>query len=921
MFSFVDTNANDGNATTYWEGAGGSYPNTLTVNLGFNANMTSIVLKLNPDNAWSTRTQTIQVLGHDQSGTTFNNLVSATSYTFSPASGNTVTIPVSATASTVQLKITTNSGASAGQIAEFQVFGSPAPNPDLTVTNLVWTPTGTIAEGTPVTFSAEVTNAGSGASPNSAHKVSFRVNGNEVAAGTATTSLAVNGKVTVAASAPWIGSFGTYNVEAVVDPDNSISELNETNNTYTQSLTLTQLPGPDLIVQSVTWNPPHPAPGNTVTFTAAVKNQGIDAATGSIGVRVVVGTTTLNGTLSGGLAGNTSANVTISGTWSATNGLTPITATVDPTNAIAEVNEANNGFNTSIGVSSAGPALPYVEIQAEDAVTNGTIIGPDRSYPSLAGEASGRKAVTLGAQGQYVEFTVPQNANSIVLRYSIPDSAQGTGQTAPLGFYIDGVKQPDLSLTSIYGWAYGGYPFNNTPTDLRPHHFYDEVHRLVGQMTPGTKVKVQVDPGNNASSYTIDLIDFEQVAPAASQPAGSLSLTDFGADPTGVNDATTATQTAVNTASSQGKVLWVPAGTYKINTQIHVDNVTIKGAGIWYSTFHFVNPYGDNEGFYGKFRQGSASQNVHLSDFAIFGEVIVRIDNDQINGIGGALSNSTVDNIWIEHTKCGMWLDGPMDNLQITNMRIRNQNADGVNFHQGVTNSSVSNSFFRNTGDDGLAMWSDSTNAPGYNTAVADENNSFSFNRVELPVLANGIALYGGKNNSVTDNYIADQQAEGGGIHVGNRFSPVTPVSGTITIARNVVVRCGSEDYYNGWDFGTGAIWFFALDQPLTATINVDDNKVIDSNYEAFNFMGNTITGITLNRNEVIGAGTYAIENRANTGSVTFNYLSATGLGRGGYLSTGTGMTVVEGTGNTGWSGTPVFVNPYPTPIYLPITY
>jgi hypothetical protein len=87
-------------------------------------------------------------------------------------------------------------------------------------------------------------------------------------------------------------------------------------------------------------------------------------------------------------------------------------------------------------------------------------------------------------------------------------------------------------------------------------------------------------------------------------------------------------------------------------------------------------------------------------------------------------------------------------------MRIRDQNADGVNFHKGITNSTVTQSMLRNTGDDGLAMWSDSNG-----TSIADANNSFTFNRVEIPVLANGIALYGGTNNSVTDNYVADQQA------------------------------------------------------------------------------------------------------------------------------------------------------------------
>src|SRR5947209_4464069 len=55
---------------------------------------------------------------------------------------------------------------------------------------------------------------------------------------------------------------------------------------------------------------------------------------------------------------------------------------------------------------SGGPALPYSELQAEDATTNGTHIDArnNRFYPGLANEAIGRQAITLSAQGQYVEF-------------------------------------------------------------------------------------------------------------------------------------------------------------------------------------------------------------------------------------------------------------------------------------------------------------------------------------------------------------------------------------------------------------------------------------------------------------------------------------------------------------------------------------
>ena len=174
---------------------------------------------------------------------------------------------------------------------------------------------------------------------------------------------------------------------------------------------------------------------------------------------------------------------------------------------------------------------------------------------------------------------------------------------------------------------------------------------------------------------------------------------------------------------------------------------------------------GDRIGFYGNYAP-NPSTNVHLADFAIFGNVQERNDADQVNGIGGALTNSTVDRVWIEHTKVGAWMDGPFDNLVMSGLRLRNFTADGVNFHDGVTNSRVTNSDIRNAGDDGLATWAEQN---------ADVNDSFDHNTVQYPILANGIAIYGGHDNFVTDNRVIDSGlTQGGGIHVAQRFASTT---------------------------------------------------------------------------------------------------------------------------------------------------
>ena len=177
------------------------------------------------------------------------------------------------------------------------------------------------------------------------------------------------------------------------------------------------------------------------------------------------------------------------------------------------------------------------------------------------------------------------------------------------------------------------------------------------------------------------------------------------------------------------------------------------------------------------------STNVHVSNLAVFGQVIDRDDGAQVNGFGGAMGGgSTIDNLWIQHTKVGMWFDGPFSGLTISGARILDTTADGINFHDGITNSTITNSFIRNTGDDGLALWSSGT---------ADANDTFSHDTVELPILANNFAIYGGHDNTITHDVGADTQTQGGGITIAMRFARRPRSGSTNTISNDTTLRAG----------------------------------------------------------------------------------------------------------------------------------
>jgi Pectate lyase superfamily protein len=501
--------------------------------------------------------------------------------------------------------------------------------------------------------------------------------------------------------------------------------------------------------------------------------------------------------------------------------------------------------------------VPFVEYQAETAVTDGTVLGPSRTFGTLAAEASGRKAVRLQA-GQYVEFTLSEPANAVDVRYSVPDSS-----TSRLDVVADGRPLALLSITSRYSWFYGGYPFTNDPRDGGAHHFYDDARTLLGATLPrGTKVRLVA-----TAPTVLDLADFEQVAPPQAQPAGSVAVTDFGADPTGWRDSTAAFQSAIGSGRSFGRPVWIPVGTFKITAHLIADGVTLEGAGPWYSVLT-----GDGVGIYGN-EAPHPSTHVRLANFAIFGEVRDRVDSSQVNGIGGALADSTISNIWIQHTKVGMWLDGPFDGLTVTGCRIQDTTADGINLHQAVTHATVENTLVRNTGDDGLAIWSDaSTGQP------PARGNSFRHDTVELPILANGIAFYGGTDNAATDDLVQDTVTEGGGIHVANRFSS-TPLAGTTTIARDTVVRGGSMNPNTRTPIG--ALWFYALDRPLTGGVDVIDTVLRDSTYAAVHVYGSSVKNLNLHGVRIDRAGTFGLQVQAN-GGLTVADVKATRLGAAG---------------------------------------
>jgi hypothetical protein len=599
-------------------------------------------------------------------------------------------------------------------------------------------------------------------------------------------------------------------------------------------------------------------------------------------------------------------------------------------------------------------------VELRNGQTNAQVIGPSRQKwdaNHIEAEAIGRMAVRLNRTGDYVSFTTTRAANSIVVRYSIPDAAGGGGINATLSLYVNGTKVrpivngvevPSLPLTSRYSWSYKGGAIGDPNVDRpaeQPHTFFDEARALLKDIPAGATVMLRRDAEDTAGFYVIDLIDLEQVPPPLTMPAGFRSVTEFGIQP---NDGKDHADDILRAMRSTSK-LWFPAGTYlaqKITGgNVGLDNpgMEVRGAGMWHT-----NIVGPKALF---FCYGATAHCV-FGDFSILGESKAR--DEEINGVQKAFagpmgSDSLIENVWIEHVVGAIWVGNdpayqlaPTNRLTIRNCRIRNTYADGINFDNGTSNSVVENCHLRTTGDDALVVWSIKWSdwvkekSPPYGSIVfppgsdqlADQgqgrNNIFRNNTVQLPWRANCFAAYGGAGN-VFENSVCEDMLTYPGTLIDNEFSSYS-FGPELTVFRNIsLIRAGGpmfqENAANPWQHG--ALKFYLregdVNDILVENVDIIDPPMPESNSAVsarpMCRLGRTSTrtscatrtapySATSNCVTVTNAGTYGIEvmDGGGRGQVRFDGVVVRGSARGALNANGAPSSFfVKGVGNSGW--------------------
>ena len=440
--------------------------------------------------------------------------------------------------------------------------------------------------------------------------------------------------------------------------------------------------------------------------------------------------------------------------------------------------------------SQYGAKLAYTTYEAEQSeLKNGIIENQSSSKEAdraTAREASGQAYVDLPTNAS-VSFIAQAEANAVTVRYTVPD-----GESGKVEVKVNDTVIGTLDLSSKSNWQYlDNYKYHpdakvyDTPAADRLARFqFDEVSQLFkdAHINKGDTVTIT---NLDSTPVGIDLIDLEKAPDAIRQPENSVSITDFGAVANDGSDDYQAFMAAIESAKASKKSVYIPEGQFDFSRPIFLyvpDGIKITGAGQWHTKLHFLNTEAakyDDKGYVsggGGITFEPGSKDIDLGNLSMDSNLNSR-HNEQANykGISGTLgTGSSIHDIKIEHFEVGVWIgdyskNKPLnytDGLTISNATIRNNFADGVNFAQGTSNSTVINSNIRGNGDDGLATWS--SNHENTNANVA-ENNRFLNNTVELGWRAAGIGIFGGKGHEVANNLIKDN-ANWSGVRLNTVF-------------------------------------------------------------------------------------------------------------------------------------------------------
>jgi len=554
-------------------------------------------------------------------------------------------------------------------------------------------------------------------------------------------------------------------------------------------------------------------------------------------------------------------------------------------------------FAAASQLRAVGADTPFTTLEAEaGSLTGGAkihafILGspvPTSPIPEL--ESSGGAFVKLARTGDAITWSNPvDGANALVVRSSLPDTPDGGGIAGTLNLYVDGGFRQAVTLSSKQSWVYRkpGTWFDDPHSGGVAFKFYNEDHTFItGAPIPkGSLITLRKDADSTAPEYNLDCIDLEAVAPPAAQPAGSLSVLDYGARPDTETDSQEAISNCIADAATKGMSVWLPPGRYLVGSVVSggiaIKGVAVRGAGMWHTTLYRRPPVAtaNSPKLWRTYIQLGAHSTV--SDLSIDCNSVRRAIGKPGGGDYSILASGEgwlVDRIWARHCDA-TWLSGSHGTIR--NSRVSDSWGDGINLNNGNTPHpdrlghylTAENNFVRGTGDDGLATYSD-RGKDGTNGQMIGA--TFLNNTAVAPYWANSLRVAGGRDVIVRGNLLTDPAANSG-MNIGIFGDSGQPIESAL-IEHNVIRRGGG---WNGTD-RHGVVFASRPDQASVVTFR--DNSIEDSRRSGLTIAG-TLHKLIIENNRITRpAASGILVEKGVSGIAIVNGNQVTGLAPGEVL-------------------------------------
>lgn len=394
----------------------------------------------------------------------------------------------------------------------------------------------------------------------------------------------------------------------------------------------------------------------------------------------------------------------------------------------------------------------------------------------LAAEAQKRGVVLLNGFDTHVRWTASVPADVMTLRYSVADGDVGT-ITLRITDGANNVTSRKVPLDSSQSWVYfdsQGTEHQSPAAGRTPAKRYAEARiKLAAPLQPGDTIEFRRETGDVMTWIDVVEAEMAETVPTP-DPTGLLNAkaAPYNAVGDGVANDTAALKTCLAAAASQGKGVYLPAGTYRLEEELYLPPGTrLQGAGMWRTELVFSRSSATAYTGQGLGGLAAGGGNTVVRDLYLKGAQTTRANGYKaLKGTWG--TGSLVENVWADQTEVGAWIadfsnngDIYTDGLVLRNCRFRNTFADGVNYASGTRNSVVENCHIRGAGDDGVASWASGRN----NNKPTTLNQQFRYNTIECGFRAGGIGVFGGEGHEIHHNIVRDQVA-GPGIRLNTVF-------------------------------------------------------------------------------------------------------------------------------------------------------